>query len=244
MGVKIILHWQCPYCDHLNEQEAQVCAACNGVRPVGKERWRNLEAEKKYLRETVPALERKRKRNNFGCILVCGFFGWGVLISAYQSVAMNIKHKGEVIRSYWQCDVVLEEFRLVRETGRVLPEGATLISSVDITQTPIDSDGYADYNRTETYTEYEYEWETWTEGRSIKTMGDVNEIPYFGEVELAENEREKKRITSYYVIFETKDGNVTKEVDEQQFRQIVEDGYIIYTRAKVDWDTIEYTICN
>lgn len=238
---RVILQWMCPYCGLPNEAAAQNCIHCDAVRPE-KPRWRNVSAEASgIVRREQKEKEEPWKAGLF-VVLVMLFIA-PLTASCVMHVFSKIPHKTDSYGSWWQCDIYLEEYGLIQQSGPELPEGATLISTATITSHKLDRDGDPT-GEVETEISYYYECEGWGEGRVITTKGNPNTIPYYGEVELGENEREKERTTTYYVIFTAKDESVTLPVSEHQYKQIEEVGYIKYTRDRQVQGENAYTILN
>lgn len=82
--------------------------------------------------------------------------------------------------------------------------------------------------KTELRTKYYYEYEAWAEGRTVIERGKPGTEPYYGEVNLSDNERERERITEFYVMFTHKDDPVSMPITQAQYEQIIADGMVLY----------------
>lgn len=183
---------------------------------------------------------QQTQKRSWKQIITEGCRGIAVLLAAAVicvGIRAIVPHRAESCSLFWQCVIVLEEYGTHEHSGSYVPEGATLVGEVDAMG--VDSDGQIAGR-----TQYLYESEGWETGRILITKGDADTEPYFDEVTLAGNEREKERKTDYYVSFTTKDGETTEKISEAQFRRIAADGYVRYTRAALGRNLVAYTVCS
>ncbi|MCQ2416255.1 MAG: hypothetical protein MJ071_00380 [Oscillospiraceae bacterium] len=86
---------------------------------------------------------------------------------------------------------------------------------------------YATRKRTKYYYEYDY----WFESRQITETGEHGEEPFYGELDLTENERESDRYVEYYVNFSYKDKAYSVTVSQEEWDRIAEQRQV-YFRIK------------
>lgn len=75
---------------------------------------------------------------------------------------------------------------------------------------------------------YYYEYDKWVDVRTVTTSGTGDEEPYFGETDLAENERERTRIITYYVTFYDNNESHRLECTKEQWDRIRESGNVTF----------------
>lgn len=90
-----------------------------------------------------------------------------------------------VVYLNWERSIDIEKYGLSFEVGWSLPDGAKLLDkNLELRY----SDSYA--------YKYYYEIEKWQHERTVTTIGE-NDSPFWGEVDLFENEREASRSGKY-----------------------------------------------
>ena len=88
-----------------------------------------------------------------------------------------------------------------------------------------------------------YEYDKWVKARTVRQKGEGEEHPYYGELTLAENEREKNREIKYFVQINYKKTQYLQQCTEEQYYQCLEKKKVKFRAAK---DGISYhiSICN
>lgn len=90
-------------------------------------------------------------------------------------------------------------------------------------------------------TKYYYEYDAWVDGRTVHVNGGADEPPHYGDLALADNEREKSRAISYYVSFNDRGKTLRLPCSESQFYEYIKDNTVSY-RIKDAYSNPDYRL--
>ena len=81
-------------------------------------------------------------------------------------------------------------------------------------------------------TKYYYEYDAWTDDRTVRETGRGNEHPYYAELSLSDKEREKKREIKYFIKFSYKDNLHLVQCTEEQYYYYLSENKVYFTAQK------------
>ena len=92
-------------------------------------------------------------------------------------------------------------------------------------------------------TKYYYEYDQWVDTRTVTASGDSGTEPYYEALTLGEKERERGRVTRWYVSFTHKDSPVRMEISEEEYKRLSA-GEKLYYRCDVTdgWDNPKFIL--
>ena len=242
--------WYCEYCGSLNSSSLTVCSSCGAEREDdGKtyEDVKNADAQREEKRKAeVQAYEAasapKKKSGPVRYILLAVL----ALIIGFIVYSMIPKKDQLEVKGFsWKYNINIEEERLVEESDWDLPEDyveildtkeevhhyedvldhyETVTVTVDAGNGTFEEEEHEEpvYRQDPVYeTKYYYSLYKWFDSRDVETSGEDHE-PYWGEENLAENERESSREETYWITAQNKK-------DKEQ----------TYKLSKEDWEGLE-----
>lgn len=170
--------------------------------------------EKSDLITVIKASQPRRVRIDADFVRTTLFFLFLAACIAFIGVLLyKSDHRNILVEDkYWTSTVSIEEYKTVVKSSWELPDGVKLLYEQSEPHHYVNSGlGYGKYDAVYE-TRYYYEAEEWVQVRDVMVTGREREKPYYGEVTLADNEREGERHITYYIKAIWDDGKVIGEL--------------------------------
>ncbi|MDO4475785.1 MAG: zinc finger Ran-binding domain-containing protein [Lachnospiraceae bacterium] len=241
--------WYCEYCGSLNSSKLTVCSSCGAEREDGGKTYEDVKnadqqkEERRRAEEAAYEAARTPKKAGKGRFILLGIL---LALAAFIVFTMIPKKDHLKVKGFaWNYNINVEEERLVEDSGwskpsdmvdllrtnreihhydQVLDHYETKTTMVDAgngtfeertSQEPV-------YRKEPVYqTKYYYTVYRWFDSRDVTTSG-ADHDPYWGDPQLASNERELSRDEVYEI-------TATNKKDKEK----------TYRLSKEDWESVE-----